>query len=199
MSILIVTGLQGSGKSYFRNKWIQESPDTRRYVNYDELRFQMYGPDWRWNRVEEEKMKAEALSRAENHIALGRDVIIDNTNLTDGARRPWIGLGKKMGVGYELIDIDTPVTECVRRDAQREGRARVGRALIERNALFYGYIDWSDRSIYPRDFIIVDMDGTIADCTARRQFLNPSWTHKFDCTYKGEPRLTSRGEKCPQC
>lgn len=167
--MLILSGLPGSGKTHARNQWYLEDPDHRRMVNYDQLRLDLYGPDWVWNRIDEDHMKRVAQNMCDEFLAKGYSVCIDNTNLTAKVRQVWVDIAGRYGVPVVLEDIDIPVEECVRRDRQREGRARVGRAVIERMALFHGWIDWSDTTLYPRDFIIVDMDGTLASCEARRQ------------------------------
>lgn len=167
--VIVVTGLQGSGKTSFAKEWLAEAPTQRVRINYDDLRDELYGVGWKWNRVEEDHMKEAAQVRAEDAIQEGKDVIIDNTNLTRADRKSWMNLAKSFKAEYSEVEMDTPVADCVARDRLRSGKARVGRALIERNALFYGYIDWSDRNVYPRDFIIVDMDGTVADCDWRRK------------------------------
>ena len=143
------------------------------------------GPEWVFNRRDEGIMKQVALERAEQAVHNGRDAVIDNTNLTEKARQPWIDLAKRLNVPFELMDIDTPVAECVRRDSWRVGKDHVGRARIERMALFTGWIDWSDTAIYPRDFIIVDMDGTLADCSARRAMAFTPEKKDWDLFYQG--------------
>lgn len=167
--ILILSGLPGSGKTHRALEWVAEDPTQRVRVNYDDLRLELYGPDWVFNRLEEAAMKVYARERVVDALTTGMSVVIDNTNLSDKVRNSWIELGALHGATPVFEEIDTPVSVCVRRDRGREGRAHVGRAVIERMGLFYGFIDLSDRTLYPRDFIIVDMDGTVASCEARRK------------------------------
>lgn len=167
--LIVLSALPAAGKSTFRREWIVEDPANREYINYDELRIEMYGEDWKFNHTQENAMKQRAAARASGALSLGKSVLIDNTNLTSRARDSWKNLAKQFNAEYIQIDLDTPVEECVRRDRLRTGKARVGRAVIERMALFTGWIDWSNRELYPRNFIIVDMDGTIANCDARRK------------------------------
>ena len=143
--LIILSGLPASGKTQYAKAWMAEDPDARVRVNYDELRIGMYGPDWKWNRVEEEKMKAQARSIAERALAAGLSVIIDNTNLSKHTIESWRQLGLKAGAQVVAHCMDVPVEECVRRDKLREGRARVGRAVIEGMALKYGLIFADDK------------------------------------------------------
>lgn len=193
--MLLLCGLPGSGKSTERDRWLAEDPKHRQVINYDDLRDFLYGPFWKWNRKEEDEMKAYALNHARSLLELGCSVVIDNCNLNDRARAPWMKLAAEFGVAVEIFEIDTPLEECIRRDAKREGKRRVGRAVIERMALFNGFIDWNDRTKYPRDFIIVDMDGTVADCDWRRKlaFEGPT-RHAMSCNSQN---IIDR--QCPEC
>ncbi len=204
--LIVLCGLPGCGKSTYSRQWVDEGRDHRIRINYDTLRSVMFGDDWRWNRKDEEAMKKAALAQAHEALTAGFDVMVDNTNLTEGGRKPWINLAKSLGLSYEIFEIDVPVAECVRRDSLRTGKDRVGRAVIERMALFNGFIDFSDRNLYPRDFIIVDMDGTVADCDWRRKAaLAGPTVHKLTAKYGdpfGEPcalkdKVTDR--ECPDC
>ena len=181
--LLILMGLPASGKTTYAMSWVAEDPDNRVRLNYDDVRLELYGPDWKFNHPEEQFMKALVGKRAEEALVAGKSVVIDNTNLTTGVRKRWEDLARSLGVTHETYEIDTPVAECVRRDRLREGRARVRQAVIDRMALTTGWIDWNDRTVYPNDFIIVDLDGTVADCSARLVKLGPHMRHKMDCSY----------------
>mgnify|MGYP001580821428 CR=1 FL=1 len=196
--ILIYNGLPGSGKTTAALEWVAENPENRRRMSYDELRLSMFGPEWKFNRPDEYRMQAVAKQQVFEWAGCGYDVVIDNTNLTEKARQVWKDLAKICGVPLEEEDFAPPVALCVERDAQRKGKARVGRAVIERMALFNGFIDWDDPDIYEQDrrFIIVDMDGTLADCSARRLRLGPHIIHNAGCTFGGH---TIEGQPCPQC
>lgn len=161
--LLVLSGLPASGKSTYRKEWLAEDPEYRRYINYDELRVQMFGEDWRWNRKEEEQMKAEARRQVKYLLNDGFSVCVDNTNLSSNVRQGWIDLGKSLGAEVIEQEIDTPLWDCIDRDKAR-GKGRVGRAVIERMALFHGFIDWAD---YKAPIVICDIDGTVADCQHR--------------------------------
>lgn len=169
-SILLLSGLPASGKTTYAREWLAEEPDQRVRVNYDELCVQMFGG---WRRLAGKELpllKDAAITTTLEALEAQKAVIIDNTNLTPKARNAWRTLARQQGVPYEEHEIDTPVEECVRRDRLREGKARVGRAVIERMALFNGWIDWAD---YDGEFVICDVDGTLADCSHRLQHIKP--------------------------
>lgn len=84
-------------------------------------------------------MKAESHVRAKAALEQGKSVIIDNTNLTENVRNRWLKLAEQYPVTIVEHEIDTPVTECIRRDGLREGRARVGADVILKMAEQYGF------------------------------------------------------------
>jgi predicted kinase len=193
--LLILSGLPASGKSTYRKEWLAEDPN-RTYINYDELRIELYGEGWKWNRAEENQMKDVAFRRAIEALKAGKSVCIDNTNLSTNVRARWASIGKTHGATVIEQEFDTPVDECVRRDAART--SRVGRAVIERMALFYGFIDWND---YVDDFVIVDIDGTIADCSHRLHYIQPKMNHTVDCSELGQEKFWTKEShpRCPEC
>ena len=137
--VLVLVGLPASGKTTYAREWLLEDPTHRMRINFDDLRLELYGPQWVFNYSQEKLMKIEAYSRADMALRAGKSVVIDNTNLTEKAREPWIKLAHSHGIKPELFEIDTPVAECIRRDELRTGTARVGREVIERFALDCGF------------------------------------------------------------
>lgn len=163
--IVILSGLPAAGKTQYAKNWLSEDSDGRIRVNYDDLRLGMYGPDWKWNRADEDKMKAHAKDIATRALTAGLSVIIDNTNLSSRARNEWQALGQKLGAQVVAHCMVEAVSECVRRDKLREGRARVGRAIIEGMAFRQGLLD------FDRACVLVDIDGTLADCAHRLHYI----------------------------
>lgn len=192
--MIILSGLPGSGKSQFAKDWVSEDPDGRVRINYDDMRLAWFGPGWKFNRKDENQIKAAARDQVTRALNAGLSVIIDNTNLSAGTRKDWELAGNYLGATVIQHEIDTPVNVCVDRDRLRNP-GRVGRAVIERMALFYGFIDWNE---YPGEFVIVDLDGTVANCQHRLKYLEPTIHHKMDCSFAFNTPDTS-SERCPQC
>ena len=69
-------------------------------------------------------------------------MIIDNTNLSDSTRNMWRGVAQRLGLIYFEHEMDTTLNHCIMRDGYRYGEQQVGRAVIERMALFAGKIDF---------------------------------------------------------
>lgn len=163
-------------------------------MSYDDIRVELFGckgePYFTGKqadiKLKELKVKVTAKQRAKDFLLanpLEHSVVVDNTNLTTGARAPWENLAKEVGVAYQTEEMSTPVAECVRRDTLRMGQDRVGRAVIERMSLTTGWYDWEVdfpcQRHSPRDIVLVDIDGTLSDPTHRLHHIKPK------CSYCG--------------
>jgi predicted kinase len=172
-TMMLVSGLPGSGKTTWALGWVAEDPVHRRRLNYDELRVQLYGPNWHFNIAEENAMKNRAMHQVKAWLQQGLDVVIDNTNLAAGARYHWESLAARCGAQVTPLELDTSVAQCIANDRHRgeHGGSYLGRAVIERMALLRGFLDLTDTSHYPHDFIVCDIDGTLADGAHREHLL----------------------------
>lgn len=204
-TLLCLSGLPGSGKTKVAKEWLAEDSDGRIRVNYDEMRLARFGPAWKWNRKGEEEIKAAARRTIEDALKAGLSVCIDNTNLSRGVRAGWEQLARSCGADYVQQEIDTPISICLARDRGRKDRAggRVGQAVIERMALFYGFLDWTASK---EPIVIVDIDGTVADCSHRLHHIKPLIVHKMDCKWEAAKRINATHtqgrddtKSCPQC
>ena len=130
-AVLVVTiGLPGSGKTTRAVDWVAESPAIRARVNRDQLRIMLHGG--RLGTYEQECMVTD-MQRAGVRALLrsGIDVVADDTNLSEGAVERWRALAVEEGAGLLIWDfMRIPIEECIRRDALREGVARVGEVVI---------------------------------------------------------------------
>lgn len=191
--ILVLQGLPASGKSTFRQAWMGEGL-RRAYINYDELRRELYGPTWVFNYDDEDKMKKVAMERARAWMTEGCDLCIDNLNLQKRHWERWAQLAAEFKTDIQVKTFDTPVHVCVDQDRRRKS-GRVGRAVIENLALRNGLINWSDYAFYgDRNFVICDIDGTVADLSHRRKYLEV----KCDTCGSTEAAFTKKGV-CTKC
>jgi predicted kinase len=109
MELVILVGLQGAGKSsFYRSRFA----GTHQHISMDLLR----------NNRRPARRQLQLLEEA---LQAGHSVVIDNTNPTPLDRAPLIALGRAYGaqvVGYSL---EAPLKDCLQRNRQREGKARV--------------------------------------------------------------------------
>ncbi len=126
--LVILRGLQGSGKTTFAHQWVAENPDWRFRVNRDDTRKAAYNKLWGLSHHMEENVSLSETAQAEVLLAAGLSVVVDATNLRAKAVKDWYGVANKMGVPVRVQDIDTPLEECIVNDQNRE--KKVGEDVI---------------------------------------------------------------------
>lgn len=104
-TLVIMIGIQGSGKSTFCREMLS---DEFVRINLDTLK----------TRYREQALLAES-------IAVGKSIVIDNTNPTRADRARYIAAAK--GNGYRVIGyfMQSILQDCIARNERRKGKAKV--------------------------------------------------------------------------
>ena len=103
-TIIIMIGIQGSGKSTFCKNFLADY----KIINLDTLKTR--------------RKEQEAINEC---LATGESFVIDNTNPTKEERKKYIIQAQKEGyriVGYFM---ESKIKECIERNNKREGKARI--------------------------------------------------------------------------
>ncbi|MBX7241734.1 MAG: AAA family ATPase [Bacteroidia bacterium] len=175
--VIIMKGLPGSGKSTFAKQLVADNPGMYKRLNKDELREMLdarhYTPE---NEKFVEKVRDLMLCEA---LAAGKHVIIDDTNLAERATERIQNViktycaetGEKVAV--EIRVIDTPLEECIKRDAKRE--EPVGKKVIMKMYKQHvlknergPHYQKQDETLTPA--ILCDLDGTLAILNGRSPY-----------------------------
>ena len=107
--LVVFTGLQASGKtSFYRERFAS----THTQVSKDA---------WPNARKKEERQRR----LIEEHLRSGQSVVVDNTNPTPIEREPLVAIGRAVGARISSYVFVVSVEEALRRNAGREGRARI--------------------------------------------------------------------------
>ena len=184
--IILCWGISGSGKTTWAKQWAEEDPLHRIRLNYDDLRT-MLGKYWV---PEREPIMLKIFQSGLNEaMAKGYDIVIDNMSnlnpkhikeyeeLIEAQNNSSDGLPK-----YELEFklFDTPVEECIRRDALRP--LPIGEKVIRQQWRKYrDFIIQQSIKTVPKleqdpklpHCIIVDMDATLCLNMSARPFFGP--------------------------
>ncbi len=116
LDVIIFIGLQGAGKSTFYQTHFAA---THVYISKDALtRNKTMNKTTRQNNLLEEALQE------------GRSVVIDNTNPTKEDRAPLIRIGHLYNATVIGYYFDAPVRECLVRNRERVGKARVPDKVI---------------------------------------------------------------------
>lgn len=167
-------GLPGSGKSTYAKKLLSEAANTYKRINRDELRL-MFDAGHTSNGNEKfiKKVRDILIIKA---LEEGKHVIVDDTNLSARNITRITQLVDEFNTQYggsvsiEAKEFDTPLNECIARDAKRE--KPVGEKVIrDMHRRFF-----SDGNRYANQdeslpkAIICDLDGTLAIIDGRNPF-----------------------------
>jgi predicted kinase len=136
-SVYVLMGLPGSGKTTWRRRFLAERGDAAVAVARDDVVEEMalargitYGEAWRTFSKAIDKEFRRRLTEA---FTLGRDVVVDNTNLTARARRRILS---RVPPGWERVGVifDAPDELLVQRLLARAdaGEKRVAPWLVSR-------------------------------------------------------------------
>jgi predicted kinase len=109
MELVILIGLQGSGKSTFYERRFAA---THTYISRDRLR-----NNRRPRRREQELIRLALRDR--------RSVVVDNTHPTAADRAPIIALAREFGTRVIGFYFESRLEPCVARNRQREGKSRI--------------------------------------------------------------------------
>lgn len=156
----MMCGLPGSGKTTKARELMKQHGNFVR-LNKDELREMLHVGNWSgWK---EKITKGIEYKSAQHLLRDGYNVIIDDTNLRDKDESTWKDIAKKNNAEFEIVDVNTSVFECLSRDVNRS--KNVGYNVIMKMALK------SRRYQARKKFVLVDIDGTLADIQHRKRFV----------------------------
>jgi len=175
MTAKILVGLPGSGKTSWAREYVAQNPNTV-IVNNDTIRHEFMDREKidKWSHVVEDYVRSqrELMIRTARHR--GQNVIADNTHMNQKTRKQIVNFCESIGYTVEIVDFQhVSVEECVRRDAQRTGRAHVGEKVIrDMHRKFSprpaeGALPSWDGNVNLTKCIIVDLDGTMAEMVSR--------------------------------
>lgn len=127
--LIILQGIQSSGKTTWAKNWVKEDPKHRVRFNQDDIR-NMFGVYWVPSR--EPLVKAMYNSFLNEAMLEGYDIVLDNMNLNQETLdeikeiveefNKWISLSPvdlHYDIKYQTF-FDTPLEECIARDSKRE-------------------------------------------------------------------------------
>lgn len=141
MTLWILSGVPGSGKSYWAKHTKVPSCEFPVYVSRDEIRFSLLkeGEDYFSHEEEVTKLFWKNIQDGLDNPNV-TDVIADATHINEKSRMKLLNhLTIPDGCRVNVVQFDTPLEECFERNAHREGRALVPKGIIRR--MFFSRTD----------------------------------------------------------
>lgn len=164
----MLRGLPGSGKSTYARELVEQGKEVGlkwNRVSKDEIRGELEKSGWKWSKEREK----DVISIEEDWIRLGLldgNVVVDSCNFGHHEER-LKKIAEEKGADFRILDISTPIEECIARDASRSGKAHVGEEVIRGMARKWTAKEEPVLEPYKRPLggvpaIICDLDGTAA-------------------------------------
>lgn len=180
--IALSVGLPGSGKTTWAKELVYSDPSRWKRINRDDVRLMLHaGYHDYTNRDHEQAVTEICNASLRAMLSAGHDCIVDNTHLASRDRKGIHDIAEEFGALVIEKAFEVPLEECLRRNALREGVARVPEEIIREKAKKFGVnkhgkfanlsdkvFDYSLKNVksYTGDpllpwTIIVDLDGTL--------------------------------------
>lgn len=169
-TILFLVGLPASGKSTVAKELVREDPTFKR-VNKDDLRYMTHDED----HGKFDRRKEDYIVRLRDILIFaaldsGFNVVVDDTNIApkhwdtiNQNAEEWAKVNGKPVIVERRV-LDTPLEECLARNARRSGRERVPEKVIRQMSKQLGQ-EYRVKPYRPfveglPEAIVFDMDGT---------------------------------------
>jgi len=157
--ILMLKGLPASGKSTHARELVDQGYVR---VNKDDLRAMLHNSKYsKGNENEVLKLRDEVIRLA---VRDGKNVVVDDTNFEQKHYNRLTELAQELDANFEVLFIDTPLEECIKRNEQRANKVPISVITKMHNRHIAALRNGSPVK-YNEDFeecIIVDIDGTLA-------------------------------------
>ncbi len=132
IKVEMLVGIPGSGKSTYAKQVVAKDPSNWVRVNNDDLRAMMNGSVWS---ADYEKMVTDARNYLiRDALKRGKNVIIDNLNLNRRHFDDVCKIAKSVNADIQVFEkaFYIELEEAIERDSKREGKAKVGEAVIKK-------------------------------------------------------------------
>ncbi len=159
--IIALRGLPASGKSTYARELIAANPGKYKRINKDDLRAML--DISHWSKTNEKFVLETRDFLIRQALKDGLIPIVDDTNLHPKHIEKFYEIDKEV----KVIDFNTPVFECIKRDLQRPNPVG-GKVIV---SMFNQFVKPTieTKGELP-NAIICDIDGTIAKMNGRHPF-----------------------------
>ena len=162
----MLKGLPASGKSTYAKELVAQG---YKRVNKDDLRGMI--DDSKFNKTNEEYVKNIETELVRDFIRNGLNVVVDDTNFA--YEEHWENVAsstENSNVEFEVKFFDTPVHECIERDAKRGDKSVGAKVILD---MYFRYVQPEKldlRVIGKKGAFIFDIDGTLSHMNGRSPY-----------------------------
>jgi predicted kinase len=162
-TLLCLKGLPASGKTTYALELVKQGGWAR--ANKDDIR-KAFFPDY--TKRDENQVIYMEDADIESELRDGMNVVVDDTNFHPKHQPRLEQLAKDAGADFEIMYIDTPLEECIRRNNKRDKDVPTETIINMYDKyiapLTEEHVEYDDKL---EEAIIVDVDGTLAHICGR--------------------------------
>lgn len=111
--LVVLRGLPSSGKTTYARKWVEENPEWRVRVSWNDIADALYGKHRSLSRMQKEAVSTIEHATSTAALKAGLSVIIDHYNLKAQTVKDWISAADKHKVELKIVSIDPPIEELL--------------------------------------------------------------------------------------
>lgn len=175
-TVLFLSGLPGSGKTTASKELVNNYPAQWAHITKDAIRHgehSIFGGNYTFSKENEKLVMQEEEKLLALLLNEGYNVVVDNTHYQayDFHLERIKRITEHFGAVVFEHEFDTPYRECLARDSQRTGHAKVGKHVIDRiNQAKYQRLAknrYRERVPGLPEAWVFDLDGTLAVANGR--------------------------------
>lgn len=183
--LIIFRGLPASGKSTEAIKRVKKDIENVIRVNRDSLRLMLHDGEFQGSLTENVVIHYRDLMIRDG-LKRGKTIISDDINLDTKVVRHLANLANHYGAEVEVVDFDIDLYECIRRDALRESKVKVGYdVIVDLHKRFFAkgfpknpldnlptpvIMKPHEYNFFLHDAVVFDIDGTLAKMNGRSPY-----------------------------
>lgn len=155
-TLSVTRGIPGSGKSYIAQQMVDKSRGKTVQISRDDLREKFFK---RAVLTNHEEMAITKMQEAEvvTMLTLGKNVVVDDTNMSNKAVRKWEEIARSIPANFEVIPVEVSLEVALERN---RARGNAGGRFVPEKVIIDKFQRFTPKGKFPRYIPMEDMKGS---------------------------------------
>lgn len=124
--LILICGIPASGKTRLtHNRYRNRIRLNRDDIRFSHKRMISYGQKWGQSDFDSDLEKIFSdyeMALLQYHLQRGHKIVVDNTNITQARRKPYVDASKTLGKTIGILFLNPSIELCLKRNQNRENR-----------------------------------------------------------------------------